>query len=83
VGHGATIHFTFEYDAKTMIPLFMVCFDQLNLISFACAITTNVPNSQSEEKKVICLVLEHPWSVLLFRRLFVFASACADPLSWW
>jgi hypothetical protein len=27
VGHGKVIHFAFKYDAKTMIPLLMICFD--------------------------------------------------------
>jgi hypothetical protein len=45
VGHGATICFGFEYDAKVVIPLLMAYFDQLNLTSQACAIVIDVPNS--------------------------------------
>jgi hypothetical protein len=45
VGHGATICFAFEYDAKVVIPLLMACFDQLNLTSQACAIVIDMPNS--------------------------------------
>jgi len=45
VGHGATICFAFEYDAKVMIPLLMACFDQLDLISQACATVIDLPNS--------------------------------------
>jgi hypothetical protein len=40
VGHGATICFAFEYDAKVMIPLLMACFDQFNPTSQTCA--TNI-----------------------------------------
>jgi hypothetical protein len=45
VGHGATIHFAFEYDAKVMIPLLMACFDQLNPTSQTCATIIDVFNS--------------------------------------
>ncbi len=45
VGHGATICFGFEYDAKVVIPLLMAYFDQLNLTSQACATVIDVPNS--------------------------------------
>jgi hypothetical protein len=45
VGHGATICFAFEYDAKVAIPLLMACFDQLNLTSQACATVIDLPNS--------------------------------------
>ncbi len=38
-----------EYDAKAVIPLLMVCFDLLNLISLSCATTIDVPNSQFEK----------------------------------
>jgi len=38
VAHGEVICFAFEYDGKIMIPLLMIFFDQLNLISQACAI---------------------------------------------
>jgi hypothetical protein len=27
VGHGKVINLAFKYDAKTMIPLLMICFD--------------------------------------------------------
>lgn len=65
MGRGAIIHFAFEYDTKIMNPLFMVCFDQLNPISFACAIFINVPISQSEEKKANMF----GWSI--HRRIFL------------
>ncbi len=45
VGHGATICFAYEYDAKVVIPLLMTCFDQLNLISQACATVIDLLNS--------------------------------------
>ncbi len=45
MGHGATIHFASEYDAKVVIPLLMTCFDQLNPTSQTCAIVIDVPNS--------------------------------------
>ncbi len=32
---------TFEYDAKVVIPLLMVCFERLNPIAITYAITTN------------------------------------------
>jgi hypothetical protein len=50
VSHDGSIFCrAFEYDAKIMIPLLMACFDQLNLISQACASITNVPNFQFEK----------------------------------
>ncbi len=45
VGHGATICFAFEYDAKVVIPLLMAYFDRLNLASQAYATIIDVPNS--------------------------------------
>ncbi len=48
---GAAICLASKYDAKATIPLLMVCFDQLNPTSFACATTIDVPNSPSQEKK--------------------------------
>jgi hypothetical protein len=45
VGQGATIRFSFKYDAKVGIPLLMACFDQLNPTSQTCAIVIDVPNS--------------------------------------
>jgi hypothetical protein len=51
VGHGVAICLASKYDTKTMIPLLMFCFDQLNHTSLACATAIDVPNSQSEKKK--------------------------------
>jgi hypothetical protein len=33
VGQGNVIHFAYEYDAKVVIPLHMIYFHQLNLLS--------------------------------------------------
>ncbi len=62
VGHGATIRLASEYDAKAMIPLLMACFDQLNAsipkhVQLLLMCFLNL-----KKKKVICLVLEHPWT---------------------
>jgi hypothetical protein len=91
VGLGATIHLAFEYDTKTRIPLLMASFDQLNptcqdvQLLLMCSIL-----NLKKKKKVICLVLEHPWrnplvllllgNFYLFKRLFILAFACANPL---
>jgi hypothetical protein len=51
VGHGVAIRLASKYDAKTMIPLLIACFDRLNPTSQACAVATNVPSFQFEEEE--------------------------------
>jgi hypothetical protein len=78
---GATIHLAFEYDTKTMIPLLMVSFDQLNPTSQDVQLLLMCSIFNLKKKKVICLVLEHPWrnplmlllldNFYLFKRLFM------------
>ncbi len=75
VGLGATICLAFEYDTKIGIPLLMVCFDRLNPTSqnVQLLLMCSIP-SLKKKKKVICLVLEHPWKnplVLLLLGIFL------------
>jgi len=49
VGCRNAIRLTFEYDAKVVILLLMVCFEWLNPIAIASATTTNVVRLEFEE----------------------------------
>ncbi len=49
VGCRNAIQLTFEYDAKVVILLLMVCFEQLNLIAIAFATTINDVRLEFEE----------------------------------
>jgi hypothetical protein len=91
---GETICLASQYDVKTIIPLLVTCFDQLNPTSQGCGTIIDLPTPHFEQKNVICLVLKHPWSksplmlllllsFYLFRRLSILPFTCADPLSWW
>jgi hypothetical protein len=51
VGHGEAICFASHYDVKTIMPLLMTCFDQLNPNSQGCGTTVNVPTPHFEQKK--------------------------------
>ncbi len=51
VGCGEAICFASQYDVKTIIPLFMTCFDQLNLTSQGRGIIVDVPTPHFEQKK--------------------------------
>jgi hypothetical protein len=94
VGFGATIRLASKYDSKIVIPLLMACFDPLNPSSQDVRLLLMCSILNLKKKKVICLVLEHPWKnplmILLlertfkkFKRLFIPASTCVDLLSWW
>jgi hypothetical protein len=90
VGLGATIHLAFKYDTKTRIPLLMASFDQLNPTCQDVQLLLMRSILNLKKKKVICLVLEHPWknplvllllgNFFLFKKLFILAFACVDPL---
>jgi hypothetical protein len=45
------ICFAFEYDAKIVIALLMICFDRLNPISQTCVIVIDVLAFQFEKKR--------------------------------
>ncbi len=49
MGCRNAIQLTFEYDAKVVILLLMVCFEQLNLIAIAFATTINDVRLEFEE----------------------------------
>ncbi len=65
VGLGATIRLASEYDKKIVIPLLMACFDPLNPTSQDVQLLLMCSILNLKKKKVICLVLEHPWKNLL------------------
>jgi hypothetical protein len=48
VGHANAIWLAYEYDLKFMIPLFMTCFETLNLNVKACTCTNHGEKLQNE-----------------------------------
>ncbi len=91
VGCMNAIWLTFEYDVKVVVPLLMVCFDWLNLITCTFAFATiYVARPKLEENLFgVGVSIEESfsalvtWELSLFRRLFIPSFACADPLAWW
>jgi len=73
-----------------IVPLLMVCFDQLNLVAITSTIATiDVVGLELEENMFGVGAIEESSSTLvtrklsLFKRLFISSSTCADPLAWW
>ncbi len=70
LGCGEAICLASQYDVKTIIPLLMICFDQLNPTSQGCGTIIDVPTLHLNNICVcvcvcVCLVLKHPWSKVL------------------
>jgi len=74
-----------------VVPLLMVCFDWLNLITGTSTFATiYVAKPKLEENSFgVGVSIEESfsalvtWELSLFRRLFIPSFACADPLAWW
>jgi hypothetical protein len=90
-GHKNVIWLASKYDVKVVVPLFMVCFDQLNpIVSTSTIASVDVAWPKLEENmfRVWASIEEPSWALVigelsLFRRLFISSSTCAYPLAWW
>ncbi len=90
VGYENAIKLASKYDAKVVIPLLMVCFQQLNPNIVATTTTTNDARLGLKENMFgIGVSIEESFQTLfikelfLFKTLFISSSTCANPLTWW
>ncbi len=91
LGCGNAIRPAIEYDAKIVIPLLMVCFEQLNpttVNAFATIVTIEAMGEEFEKnmfgvwasiEESSCALVTRELS--MFKRFPVFPSSCVDPLT--
>jgi hypothetical protein len=89
VGWGNTNRLAYEYDVKGIIPLLMVCFNQLNLIVQECSINGPSEELNEEDTNIFgvgafiekfshALVIR---KLSLFRKLPALQATCNDFLA--